>query len=69
MVDSVRFAFNQMNRELGAFSALPYLPLTLTYQNRLRLALNEHCQSKLALALFYQVLFERSLPSIRFKIR
>lgn len=34
MVDSVRFAFTEMNRELGAFSALPYLPLTLTYQNR-----------------------------------
>lgn len=33
MVDSVRFSFTQMNRELGAFSALPYLPLTLTYQN------------------------------------
>ena len=34
MVDSVRFAFTEMNQELGAFSALPYLPLTLTYQNR-----------------------------------
>lgn len=34
MVDSVRFTFTQMNQELGAFSALPYLPLTLTYQNR-----------------------------------
>jgi len=34
MVDRVRFAFTQMNPELGVFSTLPYLPLTLTYQNR-----------------------------------
>lgn len=34
MVDSIRFTFTEMNRELGAFSALLYLPLTLSYQNR-----------------------------------
>ncbi|MHC5775032.1 hypothetical protein [Nostoc sp.] len=34
MVDKVRFAFTEVNPELGALSTLPYLPLILTYQNR-----------------------------------
>ncbi|WP_375512392.1 hypothetical protein [uncultured Nostoc sp.] len=34
MVDKVRFAFTEVNPELGALSRLPYLPLILTYQNR-----------------------------------
>lgn len=34
MVDKARFAFTQMNSELGVFSTLPYLPLALTYQDR-----------------------------------
>jgi len=33
MVDKVRFAFTEVNPELGALSTLPYLPLILTYQN------------------------------------
>ncbi|WP_375473387.1 hypothetical protein [uncultured Nostoc sp.] len=34
MVDKVRFAFTEVNPELGALSTLPYLPLILTYENR-----------------------------------
>ncbi|MEH2178767.1 hypothetical protein [Nostoc sp.] len=34
MVDKVRFAFTEVNPELGALSTLPSLPLILTYQNR-----------------------------------
>lgn len=34
MVDKVRFAFTQIDPELGALSTLPYLPLILTYQNQ-----------------------------------
>lgn len=34
MVNQVRFAFTEVNPELGALSTFPYLPLTLTYQNR-----------------------------------
>ncbi len=34
MVDKVRFAFTEINPELGALSTLPYLPLILSYQNR-----------------------------------
>ncbi|MEH1929665.1 hypothetical protein [Nostoc sp.] len=34
MVDKVRFAFTEVNSELGALSTLPYLPLILSYQNR-----------------------------------
>ncbi|MHC5728141.1 MAG: hypothetical protein ACYTXY_29245, partial [Nostoc sp.] len=34
MVDKVRFAFTEVNPELGALSTLPYLPLILSYQNR-----------------------------------
>lgn len=32
MVDKVRFAFIEVDPELGALSTLPYLPLILTYQ-------------------------------------
>ncbi len=34
MVDKVRFAFTEVNPELGALSTLLYLPLILTYENR-----------------------------------
>lgn len=34
MVNKVRFAFTEVNPELGALSTFPYLPLNLTYQNR-----------------------------------
>ncbi|HEY9851506.1 MAG TPA: hypothetical protein V6D28_18690 [Leptolyngbyaceae cyanobacterium] len=34
MVDKVRFTFTELNREMGAFSTLPYLPLTLSYRNQ-----------------------------------
>ncbi|NJK72948.1 MAG: hypothetical protein HC942_00745 [Microcoleus sp. SU_5_6] len=34
MVNKVRFPFTEINPELGALSTFPYLPLTLTYQNR-----------------------------------
>ncbi len=34
MVDKVRFSFTELDPNMGAFSTLPYLPLTLTYQNR-----------------------------------
>ncbi|WP_414513042.1 hypothetical protein [Nostoc sp. PCC 9305] len=34
MVDKVRFAFTEVNPELGALSTLPYLPLILTDENR-----------------------------------
>jgi hypothetical protein len=34
MVDKVRFAFTEVNPDLGALSTLPYLPLILTYQNQ-----------------------------------
>jgi hypothetical protein len=34
MVDKVRFPFTEVNPDLGALSTSPYLPLTLTYQNR-----------------------------------
>lgn len=33
MVGQVRFAFTEINPEFGELSTLPYLPLTLTYQN------------------------------------
>ncbi|RUT07683.1 hypothetical protein DSM106972_019430 [Dulcicalothrix desertica PCC 7102] len=33
MADKVRFAFTQVDPQLGALSTLPYLPLILTYQN------------------------------------
>jgi len=33
MVDKVRFTFTKIAPPLGALSTLPYLPLTLTYQN------------------------------------
>jgi hypothetical protein len=32
MANKVRFAFTEVDSSLGALSALPYLPLTLTYQ-------------------------------------
>ena len=31
MVDKVRFAFTEVDPNLGALSTLPYLPLILTY--------------------------------------
>ena len=34
MVDRVRFAFTEVEPELGAMSTLPYLPLVLTYRNQ-----------------------------------
>lgn len=34
MVDKVRFAFTEIDPELGELSTLPYLPLILTYQNQ-----------------------------------
>lgn len=34
MVDKVRFAFTEVDPDLGALSTLPYLPLILTYQNQ-----------------------------------
>lgn len=34
MVNKVRFAFTEVNPELGALSTFPYLPLTITYQNQ-----------------------------------
>ncbi|WP_199308429.1 hypothetical protein [Aphanizomenon flos-aquae] len=34
MVNKVRFAFTEVDPSLGALSTLPYLPLTLTYQNQ-----------------------------------
>jgi hypothetical protein len=34
MVDKVRFAFTEVNPEFGTLSTFPYLPLSLTYQNR-----------------------------------
>jgi hypothetical protein len=34
MTNKVRFAFTEIDPSLGALSTLPYLPLTLTYQNR-----------------------------------
>jgi hypothetical protein len=34
MVDKVRFPFTEVNPELDILSRFPYLPLTLTYQNR-----------------------------------
>jgi hypothetical protein len=33
MVERVRFAFTEVEPQLGALSRLPYLPLILTYQN------------------------------------
>lgn len=33
MADKVRFAFTQLDPQLGALSTLPYLPIILTYQN------------------------------------
>jgi hypothetical protein len=32
MANKVRFAFTEVDSSLGALSALPYLPLTLTYR-------------------------------------
>lgn len=34
MVDKVRFAFTEVDSNLGALSTLSYLPLVLTYQNQ-----------------------------------
>jgi hypothetical protein len=34
MVDKARFAFTEIDPNLGALSTLPYLPLILTYQNQ-----------------------------------
>jgi hypothetical protein len=34
MVSKVRFAFTEIDPKLGVLSTLPYLPLTLTYQNQ-----------------------------------
>jgi hypothetical protein len=34
MVDKIRFFFTELDPNMGALSTLPYLPLTLTYQNR-----------------------------------
>ena len=34
MVDKVRFAFTEVDPDLGALSTLPYLPLILTYRNQ-----------------------------------
>ncbi|HAJ59919.1 MAG TPA: hypothetical protein DCP31_12140, partial [Cyanobacteria bacterium UBA8543] len=34
MVDQVRFAFTQVNPELGALGTMPYLSLILTYQDQ-----------------------------------
>lgn len=34
MASKVRFAFTEVDQKLGALSSLPYLPLTLTYQNQ-----------------------------------
>lgn len=34
MVDKVRIAFTEVNPELGTLSTFPYLPLSVTYQNR-----------------------------------
>jgi len=34
MVDKVRFAFTEVDPDLGALSTLPYLPLILTYQTQ-----------------------------------
>jgi hypothetical protein len=34
MVDKVRFAFTEIDPNLGALSTLPYLPIILTYQNQ-----------------------------------
>lgn len=34
MVDKVRFAFTEVDPNLGALSTLPYLPITLSYRNQ-----------------------------------
>jgi hypothetical protein len=34
MASKVRFAFTEVDPKLGALSTLPYLPITLTYQNQ-----------------------------------
>jgi hypothetical protein len=34
MVDKVKFAFTEIDPNLGALSTLPYLPIILTYQNQ-----------------------------------
>jgi hypothetical protein len=34
MADKVRFAFTEVAPNLGALSTLPYLPITLSYQNQ-----------------------------------
>lgn len=34
MANKVRFTFTEVNPSLGKLSTLPYLPLTLTYQNQ-----------------------------------
>ena len=34
MVDKIWLSFTELDPNMGAFSTLPYLPLTLTYQNR-----------------------------------
>ena len=34
MVDKIRFAFTEIDPNLGALSTLPYLPLILNYQNQ-----------------------------------
>lgn len=34
MADKVRFAFTEVDPNLGALSTLPYFPITLSYQNQ-----------------------------------
>ena len=34
MANKVRFAFTEVDPNLGALSTLPYLPVTLTYQSQ-----------------------------------
>lgn len=34
MVEPIRFSFTEVEPEMGALSTMPYLPLTLTYQNQ-----------------------------------
>jgi hypothetical protein len=34
MKDKVRFAFTEVDPNLGAFSTLPYLPIILTYRSQ-----------------------------------
>jgi hypothetical protein len=34
MAEAVRFSFTELNTMMGEFSAFPYLPITLRYQNQ-----------------------------------